>query len=220
MAGGGGPSPAGPPPHQKPPKRTGKGGGGGGGGPRGRATPPRRRGAGWIARSEGIHPIPKTAASSRATAAAEADSTRFGRQLPRGPRCALTGRKAIDIRDPPPDSIWLCTLPPDLTPGLSPLPASWRAIHLSPSTGRQCHADHRADKRSQRREHRFAGIRKQVILAPTLGIHAGTHGQAGACSNRQPDERVSPAMPRPLQRDAPDVLPGECLLAGRRVDRQ
>jgi hypothetical protein len=59
--------------------------------------------AGWIARSEAIHPIPKTAASSRATAAAEAGSARFGRQPLRWPRCALAGRKAIDIRDPPPD---------------------------------------------------------------------------------------------------------------------
>src|SRR5450759_2725501 len=175
--------------------------------------------AGWIDRAEAIHPIPKTAASSRATAAAEADSARFGRQLPRWPLCASTGRKPIDIRDPPPDSISLCALPPSLAPGLSPLLASWRAIHLSPSTGRQHCPDHCAYYRSHRREHHFAETRQPVAGAP-LGIHASTYGQASTRSNRQPDERVAPAMPGPFQSDAFDFLPGERLLAGRRVDRQ
>src|ERR1035438_1063136 len=40
---------------------------------------------------------------------------------------------------------------------VSPLLASWRAIHLSPSTGRQRHPDHCAYNRSQRRQHHQIG---------------------------------------------------------------
>src|SRR5271157_2671893 len=53
--------------------------------------------AGWIARSEAIHPIPNTPTSSRATAATEANSTRFSRHLQSWPRCGLTGRKPTGI---------------------------------------------------------------------------------------------------------------------------
>src|ERR1039457_1665841 len=105
MAGGGGRPPAAPPTPPNNTRNRGTAGAGGGQGPAGPPPPGRAAGAGWIARSEAIHPIPKTAASSRATAAAEEDSARLGRQLLRWPLCALTGRKAIDIRDPPPDSI-------------------------------------------------------------------------------------------------------------------
>jgi hypothetical protein len=104
-------------------------------------------------------------------------------------------------------------------PKFSPLPASWSAIHLAPSTGRQRHPDHCAYQCSQRREHLFAEVR-QPDAGARPGIRDSARGQADTRSHRQPDECVSPAMPWPLQCDAPDVLPGEHLLAGRRVDRQ
>src|ERR1039458_7616698 len=79
--------------------------------------------------------------------------------------------------------------------------------------------DHCPYQRSQRREHLFAEVR-QPDAGARPGIRDSARGQADTRSHRQPDECVSPAMPWPLQCDAPDVLPGEHLLAGRRVDRQ
>jgi len=72
-------------------------------------------------------------------------------------------------------------------PGFSPHLASWCSIHVSPATGGQCHADHRAHKRSQRREHRIAKISKHRAGARSGNLD-GPDGQAAAPSNR-PDLR-------------------------------
>jgi hypothetical protein len=137
---------------------------------------------------------------------------------PIGPGPVVDGRSLP--RNPfDPDAPALTADVPMLIGTTAALLASWRAIHFSPSTGRQRHPNHCSYQRSQRRKHLFAGVR-QPDAGARLGICDSARGQADARSYRQPDKCVSPAMPWPLQIDAPDVLPGERLLAGRRVDRQ
>jgi hypothetical protein len=62
--------------------------------------------------------------------------------------------------------------------------------------------DHRAHHRSHRREHRLRHLETSRRGEPG-SLPPSLKGEAGAGSNRQPEERVSLAMPRLFRSDLP-----------------